>query len=227
MRYRVADTETCGFKEPNQESSGICEVAWLEIDAQLNILGSFDALINPQRPIEDGAREAHGITDEMVAGKPLAKEVFDANWGGAEPTTLIFHNKPFGLKFYAPYVPPISGSLCTLALARQYLPQAPNHKLGTLADYLGLPKGTAHRAAGDVMTTFALLARLMDISGRTLPDLVKLDEKPKVLTVMPFGEHKGKPFHDIPISYLYWILEKADGMPPDVILSAQTAMKLK
>lgn len=227
IRYRIADTETAGFKGPNETSSGICEIAWLEIDEQLNILGSFDALINPQRPIEPDAMNAHGITEEMVAGKPTAKEVFDAAWGDDRPTVLIFHNKIFDLKFYEPFVPPLCGSFCTLAGARQYLPHAPNHRLGTLAEHLGLPTGTAHRAAGDVITTYGLLARLMDLSGRSLPELIKLDSKPKVLPVMPFGEHKGKLFMDVPKSYLEWIVSKADGMPPDVLLSAQTALKLK
>ncbi len=32
-------------------------------------------------------------------------------------------------------------------------------------------------------------------------------------TVMPFGKHKGKPFEDIPRSYLVWLAKQPNLMP--------------
>lgn len=228
LRIKVADHETAGFKGPvltNLADSGVCEVAWIEILPDMAVVDRFQSLVNPGRPIEQGAFDTHGISDEMVFGKPTFDTVYHNNWDDS-PTVAIYHNKNFDLKFSSPYIPFLAGSLCTLDLARQYIPEAPNHKLATLAEYLGLNPGEAHRAAGDCETTFQLLVVIMQISGRTLPELIKLGEKPKVLTEMPFGMHKGKRFHELPISYLDWILA-TDDMPKDVKISAEMARRMK
>ena len=49
--------------------------------------------------------------------------------------------------------------LCSMRLARRLVPDAPNHRLGTLVQHLGLrpPDGCrAHRALDDVLMTVAL-----------------------------------------------------------------------
>lgn len=225
VRYKVADVETAGFKGPDANGSGVVEVAWLEIDESFNVLAQRSSLINPGRAIEEGASDTHGIYDADVAYAPTLETFYKNNWG-SDPTVLIAHNKNFDLKFLAPQIQLLVGSLCTLNAARQYLPKAPNHKLATLAAHLNLETGTAHRALGDVWTTYGLLKFLCALTSRTLPELVKLDEKPKVLTEMPFGEHKGKSFNDLPVSYLDWIL-RIDDMPSDIKMSARVARDLK
>ncbi len=50
---------------------------------------------------------------------------------------------------------------CTLLLSRRLYPQAPNHKLGTLAALHQLPaSGRAHRALADAEMAAALLAQM-------------------------------------------------------------------
>jgi DNA polymerase-3 subunit epsilon len=50
---------------------------------------------------------------------------------------------------------------CTVLLSRRLYPQAPNHKLGTLVDFHGLPRtGQAHRALADAEMAAALLGRI-------------------------------------------------------------------
>lgn len=224
-RYKLADVETAGFKGPDENSSGVVEVAWLELDAALNVIDEKHSLINPGRPIEPGASEVHGIYDADVAFKPNLANFYKNNWDDS-PTVVIAHNKNFDLKFLSPHIAILAGSLCTLATARQYIPESPNHKLGTLAQHLGLEAGKAHSALGDVYTALGLLRVICERSGRTLDDLVKLDEKPKLLAEMPFGMWKGRKFIDIPADYLAWLL-KTDDMPQDVKLSAQHAINLK
>lgn len=225
-RYKIADTETAGFRGPDEKGSGVVEIAWIEIDEELNELDRRVSLINPGRPIEEGAQGAHGISDADVAFAPALERWYPNNWDES-PTVVACHNRSFDLKFLSPYIPWLAGSLCTLELARQYIPEAPNHKLGTLAEFLGLPAGTAHRADGDCETTLHLLRHIMTITGRTLPDLVKLATKPKAIPVMPFGKYKGRAFHALPTDYLDWIIERAMDMPPDVLLSAELARKMK
>jgi DNA polymerase-3 subunit epsilon len=203
----------------------VVEIAWIEIDANLNVLDEVSSLIDPGRPIDEGASNVHGIYDADVFAKPTLERFYKNNWDNS-PTVVIAHNKVFDLKFIAEHINHLSGSLCTLAAARQYIPEAPNHKLVTLAEFLKLPKGTAHRASGDVYTTLGLLRYIRERSGRTLPDLVKLDCKPKLLAEMPFGMYKGHKFLDMPPGYLTWLVETED-MPGDVKLSAQHALNLK
>lgn len=62
---------------------------------------------------------------------------------------------------------------CTLLLARRLYPQAPNHKLGTLASWHALPDcGRAHRALADALTTAHLLIRMQqDLAARLTGEL--------------------------------------------------------
>lgn len=225
LRYKLADVETAGFKGPNTNSSGVVEVAWLELDEEANVVNEVHSLINPGRPIEEGASAVHGIYDADVFAKPTLQNFYKNSWDDS-PTVVIAHNKGFDLKFLAPQIAILSGSLCTLNGARQYIPEAPNHKLGTLAEFLGITAGKAHSALGDVYTARGLLLALMERSGRTLPQLVKLDAKPKLLSEMPFGQYKGVSFLQLPKSYLEWVLS-VDDMPDDVKLSANHAFNLK
>ena len=224
IRYRIGDVETAGFKGPDETGSGVVEVAWVELDEYCNPLAHFESRCNPGRPIEDGAFQAHGISNADVMFKPELETVFANHWG-SDPVVFIAHNKQFDLKFLAHAIPILSGSLCTLALARQYITSSPNHKLQGLREHLGLEGGSAHSALGDCYTTLSLLKYVMALTERTLPELVKLDEKPKILTEMPFGTHKGKRFSDLPKSYLEWMLSV--DMPADVMMSARQALTLK
>ncbi len=167
----------------------------------------------------------HGIHDADVFAKPTLDRFYANNWDDS-PTTLIAHNKNFDLKFLAPQIAFLAASFCTLNGARQYIPEAPNHKLGTLAEFLGLEQGKAHDAAGDCYTTLQLVRVICERSGRNLDELAKLDSKPKLLAEMPFGMYKGHKFLDIPASYLDWLAHTED-MPQDVKLSAQHALNLK
>jgi DNA polymerase-3 subunit epsilon len=62
---------------------------------------------------------------------------------------------------HAPYA-------CTLLLSRRLYPEAPNHKLGSLAAFHGLPQtGRAHRALADAEMAAELLTRIrVDLARR-------------------------------------------------------------
>ena len=211
MRYIIADTETTGLSAGAQ----VVEVALLEIDADLNPVRRASSLIDPGIPIEPGASAINGIFDDDVKGMPSIVDWMQEHWPQEDAVTFIAHNAPFDLRFLSPHIPLLSGSLCTLALARKFVHGSLNHKLGTLADYMQLERGEAHRASGDVVTTRSLLTKLLDLSGRTLPQACAASVKPQVLQVMPFGMHKGKPVGQIPKGYWLWLDEKTD-LPEDV-----------
>lgn len=218
MKYLILDTETSGLGS----KSGVVELACLQIDPDnLEVLGEFSTLCNPGVPIEAGAFAVHGISDADVADAFPVEHVFKPEG----PTTVIGHNVSFDLRFLSKCIADLQGSLCTLALARQYITDAPNHKLGILAKHLNLETGKAHRALGDVYTTRNLLKYLIEKSGRSLVTHVKVATMPKIIHRMPFGKYKGQLLINIPKEYLEWFLKQE--IDRDLRKSLETCLKVR
>lgn len=222
MRLLINDIESVGLNPPAPPASGVVEVAYAEIDpVTLELTNEFVSRVNPGCSIDPGASEIHGIYEKDIVDSPSLGEVFNI----VGPTISIGHNTSFDIKFLSPYYDNLAGSLCTLALARQYVKDSPNHKLGTLADHLGLKKGVAHSALGDVHTTHELLKWLVHKSGRTLLEHVAAARKPKVIHSMPYGKHKGTRVMDLPTGYLVWLLSVE--IDPDLRYAATKAAQVR
>ena len=204
MQYVIADTETVGLNPP-PTGSGVCQVAWWEIDENLYTVDELESyLVNPESEISEEASAINGITYDMIADAPILRHLVDWN----VPHIIIGHNVSFDMKFLGPYVPGCVGTLCTLELARHYFRDVPNHKLQTLAEVLGLERGKAHDAGDDVVTTLSLLKYIITKSGMSLPQLVAQQANGKVYHVMPFGRYKGVKFNNLPLSYITWFLDQ-------------------
>lgn len=134
-------------------------------------------------------------------------------------------NCSFDLKFLAERYENLVGSLCTLQLARQYIHDSPNHKLGTLVEHLGLPKGAAHNALADCHMTRHLLIYLIEKSGRSLQSLIAAARKPKVVMTMPFGKFKGTKIAALPRWYIEYFSDKE--IDPDLRYSFDQALKMR
>ena len=200
--YLIVDTETSGLGSVVRA----CEIAFLRVDENLNILEEQVHLTDPQIVMDPGAVAIHGITNEQVAGFPSNSDLCAKM---PQPFTWIGHNSSYDQRVIAEHVT-FNGNLCTLALARRWLPNTTNHKLATLQKELGLSEQKSHSALGDCRTTLELLRVLLDRSGRTLPALVELESKPKMLPKMIFGKYRGKTFDQIPRSYRDWMLAQTD-----------------
>lgn len=97
MRQVVLDTETTGL-EPEQ-GHRIIEIGCAELVDRRLTDRRFHCYLNPEREIEDGAWEVHGISREQLRDKPrfadIAEELLDF-LRGAE---LIIHNAGFDVAF--------------------------------------------------------------------------------------------------------------------------------
>jgi DNA polymerase-3 subunit epsilon len=96
-RQIILDTETTGL-EPSQ-GHRIIEIGAVEMINRRLTGNRFHQYLNPEREIDAGAIEVHGITNEMLADKPKFVDVaedFLAFVNGAE---LIIHNAPFDTGF--------------------------------------------------------------------------------------------------------------------------------
>lgn len=195
----VLDTETTGLEQP----IGVVEVAYARINESLEAVEEFDALVDPCLPISPGATEVHGITEADVTGQPSLSTAlrFISN----KPCVLIGHNVQFDYKLVIDHLD-VVGTLCTLALARQYIQGAPNYKLATLQSYLGLPNFESHRALGDVFTTLNLLRLILHRYNLDINKVIKRQEMPRMLMYMPYGKHQGRLMTEVPRDYRAWLL---------------------
>lgn len=212
-RWIVGDTETSGLGP----GAKVVEIAWFEVDDDLQILDKQHSLIDPQIPIEPGASGVHHITNSMVADSPTIGEFFEHIYDGfiEGDVILIAHNSSFDRPFFAPWCKDLNGEIDTLRLARRYLPDQQNHKLQTLRYSLGLDAGEAHSAMGDIIALLNLLRLLKDKSGLSLEEMVKSHGEPLFVHNMPFGKHKGIPIHNVPRDYLQW-LRRQDNVDRDL-----------
>jgi len=97
LRQIVLDTETTGL-EPS-EGHRIIEIGCVELINRRLTGNNYHQYLNPDRDIDAGAIEVHGITNKFLADKPrfpaIAKD-FLAYIKGAE---LVIHNAAFDVGF--------------------------------------------------------------------------------------------------------------------------------
>lgn len=222
MKFLISDVESTGLHPPPAPASGVVEVAYLELDMNtLEILDEGYSRVNPGCPIHPEAGKVHGISDADVIHAPKLGEVYKFE----DAVIHSGHNAPFDLKFLAGQYDNLIGSLCTLALARQYIHDSPNHKLGTLVDHLGLQKGQAHNALADCHMTRHLLIHIIEKSGRDLKAHIAAARKPKVVMQMPFGKYKGQKIATLPRWYIDYFADKE--IDPDLRYSFDQALKMR
>ncbi|BFM20759.1 DNA polymerase III subunit epsilon [Gilvimarinus japonicus] len=96
-RQIVLDTETTGLEAT--QGHRIIEIGCVEVVNRKLTGKHYHQYINPEREIDAGAMEVHGISNEMLADKPVfaqIREDFLAFIAGAE---LVIHNAPFDIGF--------------------------------------------------------------------------------------------------------------------------------
>ncbi len=96
-RVVVLDTETTGLNP--QDGHRIIEIGCVEMINRRLTGNRFHVYINPEREIDEGALEVHGISKEFLEDKPRFADIvndFIAFIKGAE---LVIHNAPFDVGF--------------------------------------------------------------------------------------------------------------------------------
>jgi DNA polymerase-3 subunit epsilon len=134
MRQIILDTETTGL-DPNQ-GHRIIEVAAVEM-VNRRLTGShLHRYVNPEREIDAGAMQVHGITNEFVQDKPRFADVAQEFVDFIRGAELIIHNAPFDVGFLnmelrllemAPLTEWCDGVTDTLAMAKALHPGQRNN----------------------------------------------------------------------------------------------------
>jgi DNA polymerase-3 subunit epsilon len=162
MRQIVLDTETTGL-EPGK-GHRIIEIGCIELRERRRTGERFHCYLNPDREVDRGALEVHGIDDAFLRDKPRFAEVAQALLDFIGDAELVIHNAAFDLGFLDHEL-----SLCgrserlgargpvldTLALARERYPGQRNN-LDALCKRLGVD--ASHRELHGALLDASLLA---------------------------------------------------------------------
>ena len=97
MRQIILDTETTGLE--TSDGHRIIEIGCVEVKDRRPSQSHFHQYLNPERQIEDGAMEVHGISNEFLQDKPLFADVVDEFLAFVEGAELVIHNAPFDIGF--------------------------------------------------------------------------------------------------------------------------------
>ncbi len=134
MRYIVLDTETTGL-EPAQ-GHRIIEIGCVEVINRRITGRNYHQYLNPDREIDGGAIDVHGITNEMLEDKPRFADIAEEFLTFIRGAELVIHNARFDvgfinheLKLLDEAAQPVSefcAVLDTLALARKMHPGQKN-----------------------------------------------------------------------------------------------------
>ena len=135
MRQIVLDTETTGLE--TSQDHRIIEIGCVELVNRKLTGKHYHQYVNPQRKVDEGAMQVHGITDEFLEDKPLFANIVDEFLAFVGDAELVIHNAPFDVGFInhelsklTKYPKSIAG-LCsiidTLAVARNKHPGQRNN----------------------------------------------------------------------------------------------------
>ncbi len=97
MRQVIVDTETTGL-DP-REGHRIIEIGCVELIDRRHTSRHFHQYFRPDRDIDEGALQVHGITSAFLADKPSFSDVVDDLIGFLDGAELIIHNAPFDVGF--------------------------------------------------------------------------------------------------------------------------------
>jgi DNA polymerase-3 subunit epsilon len=159
----VIDFETTGLS-PDHGDRATEIAAVLLKDGK--VVDRYQSLMNAGVRIPAFITELTGITDAMVRQAPPAADVMRdvADFVGDYP--LVAHNASFDSRFWDAELTRVRRKrrqefACSMLVARRLFPQAPNHKLGVLVEYAGLPvTGRYHRALADAEMAANLLVHM-------------------------------------------------------------------
>ena len=165
MRQIALDTETTGFGA--ETGHRIIEIACVEIIDRGITERTFHTTLNPEREVEEGAREVHGYTWDKLKGSPLFANIYDEFISFVRGSEVLIHNAPFDLGFLDAELKRLgrgtfkADAQCTivdtLEIARE-LHEDQSNTLDALSDHYDIDR--SHRTLHGALIDAELLARV-------------------------------------------------------------------
>ncbi len=97
MRQVVLDTETTGLEVERQHR--VIEIGCVELVNRRLTGRHFHKYLNPERDIDEGAQQVHGMSRERLAKEPTFREIHAEFLEFVHGAELIIHNAPFDVAF--------------------------------------------------------------------------------------------------------------------------------
>lgn len=97
MRQIVLDTETTGLSP--EDGHRVIEIGCVELLNRKPTGNRFHTYLNPERQIDQGAVDVHGLDNAFLADKPLFGQVAADFIAFVEGAELVIHNAPFDVGF--------------------------------------------------------------------------------------------------------------------------------
>jgi len=242
-KYIILDTETTGTAEEDK----VIQLGYIVLGTEpIEVHNEFCSC---DTPISYGAMEVHGITQEMIEGKPTCQEttaykrLLELN---TPENYMIIHNAPFDLGMlekegFNTQMKVID----TLRVAKHIFEDEEAHRLQYFRYKMGLYKYEkkeadalgievkAHDAIGDVLVLKLFLSKLKDAVQSKFPGenpvekMVDLTNTPILIKTFKFGKYKGKTLQEVASSdagYLRWMLTGMENLDEDMRYSINTAL---
>jgi len=167
LTYTVFDTETTGL-EPSKGDEIIQIGAARIVNNRLLRQEIFEQIVDPEIPLKPESIPIHGITEDMVRGKPNIDVVLPAFHEFCEDTVLIAHNAAFDMRFLQlkeertgiRFSQPV---LDTLLLSAVVHPNQESHRLDVILERLGVHIDTRHNALEDALATGEVFLKLIPL----------------------------------------------------------------
>jgi len=96
-RQIVLDTETTGLE--HRQGHRIIEIGCVELLNRKLTGNNYHVYLNPEREIDQGAIEVHGISNEFLSDKPLFADIYETFLEYLSGAELIIHNAAFDVGF--------------------------------------------------------------------------------------------------------------------------------
>lgn len=189
--YAVLDIETTGGKY-NEE--GITEIAIHKYDGH-QIVDQFISLVNPEKEIQEFVVKLTGINNKMLRNAPKFYEVAKRIIEITNDCIIIAHNANFDYRILRTEFNRLGydyqrNTLCTVALSKKLITEAPSHSLGKLCRFVGIPMSDRHRANGDALATVQLFKLLLekDTDKNIIQESIKYidnrNEKQRIIKIL-------------------------------------------
>ncbi len=170
IKYCIFDLETTGGVPPLHRiiEIGACKMVGGEV------IETFEALVDPQRPIPDYVKKLTGIRNKDLANARELSGVLEEFVRFSEGCVLVAHNASFDVNFINSECTRILGkpihapNLCTLKMSKFLVRECSSHKLEALAEFFKVNLGPRHRALGDATMTAQILVHLLDRAKKNL-----------------------------------------------------------
>lgn len=165
--FTAFDTETTGLYS---HSERIVEIGAYRFNKD-GVIGVYNVLVNPEKPMPKSAFMVNGISDKMLVNQPTFDLIASNFMDFITNSILIAHNANFDISFLnmeltrinkpllcSPCVPPAD----TLKITRKLYPDLGKYNLQFLANHFSVEKGNAHRASDDARVCMEIFKNCMN-----------------------------------------------------------------